>query len=367
MDLVYRALGMIAAADLYLWRRRINFIPLNLVLVGTAAAIGIMAVDDWQQAVRNGRAPLAVPVSQLTNRPAGATFLRVGGTLVPASGFWYGERDEQGRITKPSMEFVPLVDVESGRGVLVQLNVPHRFNGPQPAEITGMLREMRPFVSRELEPTNYRHNDIEFLREFVLVDGDDPGDLATAQITVAITGTIVLLFVSVNLQRHVFFSRVLAPDPAWHTPGAGGSVRATGTFHLGKHRKHCFNVPALPGTLDTGELAIFANIDATSEFLGQRYRERVGIWVLPIAAGSLQRVEPGTLYFGRQALPSVRFRYRDPISGRGRTAILSTPDGAIHELVAAVTGGALDAWARSDPSAQPQTDVTVSTHPHLHI
>jgi hypothetical protein len=365
MDLVYRALGMVAAADQYLWRRRNNFVPLNLLLVGTAVALGWMALDDWRQAVRNGREPLVLPVSRLHNRPASATFVRVSGTLLPGGGFWYGERDDQGRLVKASMEFVPLVDAESGRGVLVQLNVPHRFREQQPDEITGMLREMRPFVSRELEPAGYRHNGISFLPEFVLVDGDDPGNPATAQITVVITSTIVLLFLVVNLKRHVFFRRGLDPDPTWHTAGGGGSVRATGTFHLGKHRKRFINVPAAPGTLGSGELALFANVDASSEFLGQVYRDRAGIWVLPIAAGSLQRVEQGTLYAGRHALPSVRFQYRDTISGRTRTAILSTPDGAIHELASALSGGVLGAWAPRDPSAQAPVDATADTHLHV--
>jgi hypothetical protein len=363
MDLVYRALGMVAAADQYLWRRRNNFVPLNLLLVGTAVALGWMALDDWQHAVRNGRDPLVLPVSQLHDRPASATFVRVSGTLLPGGGFWYGERDDQGRLVKASMEFVPLVDAENGRGVLVQLNVPHRFSGQQAGEITGMLREMRPFVSRELEPAGYRHNGISFLPEFVLVDGDDPGSLATAQITVGITGTIVLLFLVVNLNRHVFFRRGLEPDPAWHSPGAGGSVRATGVFHLGKHRKRFINVPAVPATLESGELAILANVDASSEFLGQVYRDRAGIWALPIAAGSLQRVEQGTFYAGRDALPSVRFQYRDTMDGRTRTAILSTPDGAIHELASALSGGALGAWGPRDPSAQ--VDVTADTHLHV--
>jgi hypothetical protein len=367
MDLLFRALGMAAAVNQFLWRRRINFVPVNLVFVGTAAAICLSSVDDWHQAVRNRREPLVVPVSQLVNQPSHATFVTVSGTLLPGGGFWYGERDDRGMLVKPTMEFVPLIDANSGRGVLVQLNVPHRFGARRSAEITGMLREMRPFVSRELEPTGYRHNGIEFLRGFVLVDGDDPGDLATAQITVGITATILLLFVLVTLRRNVFFLRGVTPDPTWHQVGAGGSLRATGWFLLGKHRKHFIDMPAVLGTLDTGELAVFANVDASSDYLGVTYANRAGVWVLPIASGSLQGIDEGTLYFGRRAVPSVRFRYRDAVTHHQRTAILSTPDGAIYELTSALATGALGAWKTEDPSAQTRQDVTASTHPHLAI
>ena len=58
-------------------------------------------------------------------------------------------------------------------------------------------------------------------------------------------------------------------------------------------------------------------------------------------------------------------RYRDAMDGRTRTAILSTPDGAIHELASALRGGALGAWGPRDPSAQLPLDVTADTHLHM--
>ena len=57
MDLLYRTLGLAAAVNQYLWRHRINFVPLNLVLTGVAAALLVTFSTDWQEAVRNGSTP----------------------------------------------------------------------------------------------------------------------------------------------------------------------------------------------------------------------------------------------------------------------------------------------------------------------
>jgi hypothetical protein len=47
-------------------------------------------------------------------------------------------------------------------------------------------------------------------------------------------------------------------------------------------------LPALLSPLENGDVAAFANIDASSSFMGVTYANRAGIWALPIARGSLQ-------------------------------------------------------------------------------
>ena len=327
MELVYRALGLAASVNNALSRHSVNFVPGNLIIAAGAAAMLVFSVGGYLEATRNGRDPQPVALKDLSANPGARSFVRTSGILFPEAGFQYGEQDGNGNLKRVTMEFVPLVDRETARAVLVQLPPQHRFGAAsRPVELTGMLRPMREFITRELRGTNFDYNGVHVLPGSVLVADDTPGDAALWQLGVVISGAIVGLFVVLTGKRNTIFVRgvdpAIAPVAVAVEPG---EMHATGTFALEKHKRRFIDVPAVLSPLDNGDLAALANIDASSNFMGIKYADRAGIWMMHIAAGSISRIEEGTLYYGRRPMPAVRFRYREGISDRSRTAILSAP------------------------------------------
>ena len=304
MDLVYRALGVAASVNDLFWRRRINFIPLNLVLGATAVALLIYYAQSWEEAVRNGSTPQVADIGALQVRDG--AFIRTSGLIAPEVGYSYGEEDNEGHLKKVKMEFLPLVDARTRRGIFVQVDFPGRF-GRQAhrVEVTGMLRPMREFLARELRPVNYFRAGIPMLPGYVLVADDQPVDIGTSRIWVIVTAGYLVTFLALTLKRNVIFRSAGMLDDVATAASGPVTTFATGIFHLEKHRKHFIAVPMALGTLDTGDAAAFANVDASSIFLGVTYAKRAGIWVLPIAQGSVPAIEHGTLYFGRRALVSL--------------------------------------------------------------
>jgi len=102
---------------------------------------------------------------------------------------------------------------------------------------------------------------------------------------------------------------------------------------LDKHKQRFMNVPAAIGTLDNGDLALLANVDASSAFMGVTYAQRAGIWVLTMAAGSIGSLQEGTLYYGTKAMPAVRFSYKEAGSNASRTAVVTTSSAAACRLL----------------------------------
>jgi hypothetical protein len=355
MDLLYRALGVLASVNELLWRRRVNFIPLSLVLGGTAVALLMYYATSWEEAIRDGSTPQVVDIGAIPIRDG--AFVRTSGLIAPEAGYAYGEQESDARLKNVKMEFLPLVDAGARKGVFVQVDVPGRFGGKaHQVEVTGMLRPMREFLARELRPVNYYNSGIPMLRDYVLVADDQPVNLGTSRIWVIVTVGYLLTFSALTLKRNVIFRPSGVLDGV-STPSSGPiTTLATGTFHLDKHRKHFITVPTALGTLETGDTAAFANVDASSNFLGVTYAKRAGIWVLPIAQGSVVAIEHGTLYFGRRTLPSVRFEYREPGTDKTRTAILSLSSGSSLALSGLLSNTSVISLA-DVPAAEMTNDV----------
>ena len=322
MEFVFRALGLAASANNALTRYRVNFIPISWVLAGVAAAVCVTTVNGSLEAVRNGREPQPVVVKDL-GANADTTFVRTSGTLYPNAGFKYGEEDANGNLKSVQMELVPLVDPATRQAVFVQLPPQHRFGTDESdVQVTGMLRPMQVFLARELRLSNYRYKGVQVVPGFVLVADDTPGNAGAWQLGALLSGAVVGLFLFLTLKRNTIFVRGAASAAdAIDT----GEMYATGTFTLDKHTCRFIDVPAALTRLDNGDIAAFANVDASSSFMGMKYEDRSGIWTLQIAAGSVDAIQEGVLYYGRSARPALRFTYRDALSNRSRTAILTVP------------------------------------------
>jgi hypothetical protein len=349
MVLVYRALGIAAAVNSALSRYRVNFVPGNFILGGVAVCVFVFNAGGWLEAVENGTEARTIPLGQLTPERIGRVhFVKTSGTLVPEAGFQYGEQDESGNIKKVKMEFVPIVDRESGRGMFVQLPASHRFGQePQDLEISGMVRPMQEVLARELRGTNFEYGGVQMLPDYILVADETPGEASSWQLGAALSGGVVLVFGLLLLKRNTIFVAGAAEADASEGGVDLTTVGVTGTFLLETHKQRFLNVPAAINTLDNGDAAFFSNIDASSNFMGVRYSERAGIWMLPIAAGSIQNVQQGVLYYGTKAMPAVRFDYRETGSNASRNAVVTTASATASRLL-------LDELSSSrDPAPQP--------------
>ena len=355
MVVVYRVLGVAAAVNNTLSRYRVNFVPSNFIIGFVAVCIFFFNAGGWLEAVDNGSAARAVQLGELSGDEIGrANFIRTRGTIVPGAGFQYGEQDDNGNITKLKMEFVPLFDRDTARGLFVQLPASHRFGSePQQVEISGMVRPMQQFLADELGKSNFDYGGVQILPGYVLVADETPGDAASWQVGAALSGGVALVFVLMLVKRNTIF----VPGTAAIDAADGGAdlthVGATGTFLLDKHKQRFMNMPAALSRLDNGDVALFANVDASSNFMGVTYSERAGIWTLPIASGSIENMQEGVLYYGTKAMPAVRFRYKETGSNTARTAVVTTTSAAASRLLMGELTSAGTPQAAARPAASP--------------
>ena len=360
MVVVYRVLGVAAAVNNTLSRYRVNFVPSNFIIGFVAACVFFFNAGGWLEAVDNGSAARPVQLGQLAPASIGkGNFVRIRGTIAPGAGFQYGEQDDKGNITKLQMEFVPMFDRETARGLFVQLPASHRFGTePRQVEISGMVRPMQKFLADELGKSNFDYGGVQILPGYVLVADETPGDAASWQLGAALSGGVVLVFGLMLVKRNTIF--VAGSSPAESAGGAADLTQlgVTGTFRLDKHNQRFMNVPAVMNRLDNGDVALFANIDASSNFMGVTYSQRSGIWVLPIATGSIEHMQDGVLYYGTKAMPAVRFSYKETGSNKARTAVVTTTSAAASRVLMGelTSAGTARTAAPADQPPRPPAD-----------
>jgi hypothetical protein len=222
-----------------------------------------------------------------------------------------------------------------------------------------MVRPMQKFLADELGKSNFDYGGVQVLPGYVLVADETPGDPGSWQLGAALSGGVVLVFGLMLIKRNTIF---VPGSPATESADGGADltqIGVTGTFLLDKHHQRFMNMPAVMNTLDNGDLALFANIDASSNFMGVTYSQRSGIWVLPIASGSVENVQDGVLYYGTKAMPAVRFSYKETGSNKSRTAVVTTTSVAASRLLMgqltspAPASAAAPADQQSRPPANP--------------
>jgi hypothetical protein len=204
---------------------------------------------------------------------------------------------------------------------------------PRQVEISGMVRPMQKFLADELGKTNFDYGGVQILPGYVLVADETPGDAASWQLGAVLSGGVVLVFGLMLVKRNTIF---VPGTPATDAADAAADLTqlgATGTFLLDKHKQRFMNMPAAISRLDNGDVALFANIDASSNFMGVTYSQRSGLWVLPIASGSIENLQEGVLYYGTKTMPAVRFSYKETGSNTSRTAVVTTSSAAASRLL----------------------------------
>jgi hypothetical protein len=330
MSAFYYVLGIVAKLNASMWRYRINFLPINVLVVGAMCIWGFGELDSAMEGAHNEATPLAVSIQQIhdeANPPQ--RYVSVTGLEVPVALYEFGDKDASGEISRVERSWAPLVDTASQRILLVQREGKTPGGVAHQATITGMLRELPADVRSGLVA---RHDTVQGLTvetRYTLVAGEEPANSMTSALTAAVLLSIVALFVIVTVKRNTIFRRADFGAPVSKVKSVDPlTVGATGTFALeqdGKTiEKRFVAMPALLAHLENGNPALFSNIDASSRFMGITTSKRAGVWTLAVQRGSVQGMRVGHLYWGASRRPALRFSYRS--GGVTRQAVISTDD-----------------------------------------
>ena len=330
MSALYRVLGIVAKMNATLWRFRINFMPINVLLVGGLAVWGFGELNSAIEGSHNDATPRAVSIQQIhdeANPPQ--NYVAVTGLDVPKALYEFGNKDAGGEITRVERSWSPLVDTASQRILLVQRSGKTPGGVAHEATITGMLRELPEDVRRGLATHHDTVQGLSVETRYTLVADEQPADSMTSALTAAVVLSIVALFVIATIKRNTIFRRADFGSPVSKVKSVDQlTVAATGTFTLEqeghKIEKRFVAMPALLAHLDNGNPALFSNIDASSRFMGITTSKRAGVWTLAIETGSVKALRVGYLYWGASRRPALRFSYTS--AGVKRQAIISTDD-----------------------------------------
>jgi hypothetical protein len=330
MSALYYVLGVVAKMNASMWRFRINFLPINVLLVGALGFWGFGELNSAIEGTRNDPTPLSVTVQQIHDEANPAQkYVAVTGLDVPTALFEFGNKGADGDITSVERSWSPLVDTASQRIILVQHEGKTPGGQAHSATITGMLRPMNVDVRKGLAAHHDSIQGIPVETSYVLVAGEQPPNSISSALLAAVLLSIVTLFLIATINRNTIFHRANFGSPVSKVKSADPlKVGATGIFALEQEgkvvEKRFVAMNAILAHLDDGNPALFANIDASNRFMGVVTSKRAGVWTLAVDAGSVQGSQVGYLYWGATRRPALRFSYtRD---GAKRQAVIATDD-----------------------------------------
>lgn len=331
MSALYYILGVVAKMNAGMWRFRINFVPINVVLIGALGFWGFASLQSAIEGSHNEHTPVTISIAQIHDDATIAqNYVAVTGYDIPKALYEYGDKGSNGEFTRVETSWSPLVDTASQRMLLVQ----HAGKTPggyaHGATVTGMLREVPGDIRRALAAHHDSIQGVPVETRYVLVAGEQPADSITSTLTGAALLAVVALFLIASFKRNTIFQRASLGSPVSKVKSAEPlKVGATGTFSLEQQgnvvEKRFVGMPAVLGRLDNGNPALFSNIDASSRFMGVTTSKAAGIWILTIPAGSIQKSQVGFLYWGATRRPALRVWYSTAPSVK-RQAIISADD-----------------------------------------
>src|SRR5947209_19989864 len=121
MSALYYLLGVVAKMNAGMWRFRINFLPINVLLIGALGFWGFGELTSAIEGTHNDATPLSVSVQQIHDEAnASQKYVAVTGLDVPTALFEFGNKGADGEITLVERSWSPLVDTASQRILLVQ-------------------------------------------------------------------------------------------------------------------------------------------------------------------------------------------------------------------------------------------------------
>ena len=262
MSALYYVLGAVAKMNASMWRYRINFLPLNVLVIGLMVLAGFGTVTDAIEGLDNAGTPLSVSVAQIHEATLGQSYVSVTGVHFPVALFQYGSKSASGDVTGVDKSWTPLLDRENRRILLVQR--PGKIDTGEPHEttVTGMLRELHADIRTGLASQNDTVQGVPVETRYMLVAGEHPANsMNSALISVLLFG-VVALFVIAAANRNTIFQRADLGSPVAKLKSVDSlTVGATGTFALeqsGKITERRFiDMPSVLARLENGNPALF--------------------------------------------------------------------------------------------------------------
>jgi hypothetical protein len=355
MSALYYVLGVVAKMNASMWRFRINFLPINVLLVGALGFWGFGELNSAIEGTRNDSTPLAVSLQQIHDEAnPQQKYVAVTGLDVPRALFEFGNKGADGEITVVERSWSPLVDTASQRIILVQREGKTPGGEAHTGTVTGMLREMGADIRKGLAAHHDSLQGIPVETRYVLMAGEHPAESVSSALLAAVLLSVVTLFIIATIKRNTIFRRADFGSPVSKVKSADPlKVGATGTFALEQEgkavEKRFVAMNAILAHLDNGNPALFANIDASNRFMGVVTSKRAGVWTLAVDAGSVQGSQVGYFYWGATRRPALRFSYTS--RGVKRQAVIATDDTQMLDTAVALLTTAPTTAPRGAPTS----------------
>jgi hypothetical protein len=311
---MFRLLGLVAALNVRFNRIRINLVPLNLL----AAGLLLYGVSSGLTRVMDGPAdpvPLPVTVADLASgRVRAGSFVRVTGFVEPALILELGRRGASGKMRDVD-ERLRLLHDGSSPAVWLQPGTAPIPAAWTPATFVGMVR---PLPAAAQNATNREGATLSERRpspDVLLENGTQPRSFASSVWLLATCTPPLVLLAWVTLRRNQIFraGRHVALDEG--SPYELIDLRVSGRLRLTQSTSRRFlEVGARMERLENGGLAVLANVDASTYFMGIRAIRREGTWTLAIPAGAALSIVAGELALGCGVRPAARVSVR--VGGR---------------------------------------------------
>jgi len=329
---------------------RVNFIPINFGVIALLVMLALGGIGASVDALNNGKQPRPAPVSEiLAHTNMRRNYVAAQGAFFPDSGFQEIEKSSNHTENR----YDPLVDIEGRRAILVKRadDSPLDPSRPTKATVVGMLTSLPADLRKHIEEEGGKIDDVALDTEYMLAEGAKPGSAALLVPATLLCLVVCAAFIVTLLMKYVVFQKTgdnamgLAAAPAM--PEQGISLRVTGRMAMdARNAKRFLNVPSVIAKLDTGEVALVSNIDASSRFMGVTTQKRAGLWAIVLQPNSLNKFDKGILYDGLKGYPALRLHYKEAGTNAQAKAILSFNTDTEREIAI----GELNQLARFDLS-----------------
>lgn len=343
MNPIYRLLGLTAYLSESASRTRGNGIPLNWLVLLVLGFLLAWPMHEAIEVKNNEGDPIQTTVAEATNsNKLLDRYIIITGQLHPEESV---TETENNKVKDENISWIPLVDTEHRRAMYVKTDITEpsrgvisRVEGSQAnfaaaprVYVSGMLRKIPTGLQSAVRTSSKPIAGINLNSEYMLVAGSKPSGFYFW------VGLSVLFAIPILLVLYVMFRRyvVFRADPAVGSgidPSAAPpetqeplDLRATAQFVLQENvRRRFHRVPSVIAQLESGDMAILANVDASSRFMGTVTKNRSGIWAAVIRNETLSPPEYGTLYFAIKAYPAFRIHYTDAVKNAPASAILAS-------------------------------------------
>src|SRR5438552_2788075 len=316
MNPLYRLLGLTAYLTERASRTRGNGVPVNWLLLLVLGFILAWPIHEAIEVKINQGDPIHTTITEATNSNKFLDrYIVLTGQLHPEKSHTETVND---KVKDENISWVPLIDPQLRRGIFVKTDIsqPNRgvisrvegsqgsFGAPPRVSVSGMLRQIPHDLQTAVRIGTNPIEGISPSSEYMIVAGSKPSGFHFWVALAALLSIPLLLMLYVMFKRYIIFrpdpavGRGIDPNPPPPTSQEPIDLRTTARFVLQENVRRLFHrVPSMIAQLESGDMAILANVDASSHFMGQRTKNLAGIWAAVIRNDTLSPPEYGTLYF----------------------------------------------------------------------